>query len=174
MLFLEQSYNRIQSWCVQALGVYQHTLQSFKNTFLNRNLDKICLRMLYFYDKSWKNRRSVGSSTPNPLLASGGWGGPDLQVDTLTRLTSYFWALLRFLGIVKITTYHLILGRVVGPLAKLAPLAQASSGRGSLGKRWFTPWILSTPSFFPVDMHWFVYTFFFIRTSKFWVEDRCS
>jgi len=43
------------------------------------------------------------------------------------QFTCYFWALRRFLSIVKIkiTTYYLVLEwRLVGPLAKLASLAQ--------------------------------------------------
>jgi len=42
----------------------QHTLQSFKNTFLNINLDQNMLKNALFFKKSWKNRRSVGGGAP--------------------------------------------------------------------------------------------------------------
>jgi len=54
------------------LGAHQHTLQSFKNTFLSRNLGQNMLKNALFFGKSWKNRRSVGGSAPKPPLASGG------------------------------------------------------------------------------------------------------
>jgi len=40
---------------VQALGSHQHTLQSFKITFLIRNLDQNKIKMRYF----WKSYNSV-------------------------------------------------------------------------------------------------------------------
>jgi len=36
------------------LGAHQHTLQSFKNTFLSRYLDQDMLKMLYFLEKARK------------------------------------------------------------------------------------------------------------------------
>jgi len=62
------------------------TLQSFKNTFLSRNLSKIlvCLKMFYFLEKAGKNRRSVGGSAPNPPLASGGWGAAPRPPNCVT------------------------------------------------------------------------------------------
>jgi len=44
-------------------------LQSFKNTFLSRNLDQNMLKMLQFLKKAGKI-----ASAPNPPLAFGGWG----------------------------------------------------------------------------------------------------
>jgi len=56
----------IQCWA-QALWAHKHTLQSFKNTFLSRNLDQNMLKNALFFGKKWKNWRSVGgfaSQTP--------------------------------------------------------------------------------------------------------------
>jgi len=73
------------------------------------------LKMLYFLKKAGK-------------IAAFLWAPPpDSQVVTLTQLTYYFLALLRFLGIVKITTYYLILERRLDPLSQAYPLAQTSS-----------------------------------------------
>jgi len=59
----------------QALRTHQqHTLQSFQNTFSSKNLDQNMLKNALFFEKSWKNRRSVGGSASKPPLASGGWG----------------------------------------------------------------------------------------------------
>jgi len=54
-----------------------------------------------FLGKSWKNRQNIGGSDPQPPLASG---APDPQVVTSTQFTYDFWALLKLLAIVKITT----------------------------------------------------------------------
>jgi len=60
--------------------------------------------------------------TAGKLAAALGTPPPDPQVVTLTQLTCCFRVLLIFLGIVKFTTYYLILERQLeGPLAKLAP-----------------------------------------------------
>jgi len=37
-----------------SLGTHQHTLQSFKNTFVSRNLDQNKLKMCYFLEKAAK------------------------------------------------------------------------------------------------------------------------
>jgi len=60
--------------------------------------------MLYFLEKAEKNHRSVG-------LRRLGLRPPDPQVVTLAQLTCYFWALLWFLDIAKITTYYFTLER---------------------------------------------------------------
>jgi len=89
------------------------------------------LKNALFFVKSWKNRRSVGGSAPKPHWPPAAGGSvPRPQVVTLTQLTCYFRLLLRFLGIVKITTYYLILERRLGPLSQACPpppLAQTSS-----------------------------------------------
>jgi len=78
-----------------------------------------------FFGKSWKNRRSVGFSSPKTLRSPAARGSaPRPQAATPTQLT----ALLKFFRIVKITTYNIILERrLVGPLANHGPLAQTSS-----------------------------------------------
>jgi len=84
--------------------------------------------MLYFLEKAGKNCRSVGGSTSRwPLAAKGSILRPPSCV-TSTQFMCCFWTMLRFLGIVKITIYYLTLRRrLVGPLAKFAPLDQTSS-----------------------------------------------
>jgi len=56
--------------------------------------------MLYFLEKAEK--------LLHPALASGSWGSASRpQVVIPTQFMGNFWALLKFLGIVKITTYYL-------------------------------------------------------------------
>jgi len=62
---------------------------------------------------NWKNRQSVEGSVPNPLLASGGW---ELYFCD-------FFQLLKNYNLISL----ILEWRSVGPLAKLAPLAQTSS-----------------------------------------------
>jgi len=68
--------------------------------------------MLYFLKKARKIAATLGRWGLRPQIPVGlRWLGappPDPQVVTLTQLTCYFCALLRFLGIVKITTYDVI------------------------------------------------------------------
>jgi len=65
--------------------------------------------MLYYLKKLEKSPKRWGSA-PKPPLSTGGWGPP--------KLLLYFWALLRFLGIVNITAYYLILERRLGPFSQ--------------------------------------------------------
>jgi len=44
----------------------QHTLQSFKNTFLSRNLDQNMLKNALFFEKVWKIAAALGTPPPNP------------------------------------------------------------------------------------------------------------
>jgi len=54
----------------QALRTHQqHTLQSFKNMLLSRNLEQNMPKIALFFEKKTKNRRSVGGSTLKPPLA---------------------------------------------------------------------------------------------------------
>jgi len=52
--FLKKSNRKTVTVLVRtgALGAHQHTLHSFKKTFLSRIYTKICLKMLYFWRKS--------------------------------------------------------------------------------------------------------------------------
>jgi len=83
--------------------------------------------MLYLKKKkkTEKIAAALGAALPNPRWPpAAGDLPPDPQVVIPTQFTCYFWALRRFLGIVKIkiTTYYLILEwQLMGPLAKLAP-----------------------------------------------------
>jgi len=80
-----------------------HALQSFKNTFLSRNLDQSMLKIALFIEKSWKHCHSVGGSDPQFPLASSGWVVPrptSCYSHSSKRVTlSTAW----ILGIVKIT-----------------------------------------------------------------------
>jgi len=79
--------------------------------------------MLYFLKKSGKIAAALGDPPPNPHWPPAAEDfAPDPQVVALTELTCHFYALmLRFLAIIKITTYYVILDqRLVGHLAKLA------------------------------------------------------
>jgi len=75
----KKSYRRTQSWCAQTLGSHQHILQLFKNTFLSRNLDQICLKCFIFWEKKhgkfakFTNMENLQNS-PQLTLASSGWG----------------------------------------------------------------------------------------------------
>jgi len=42
--------------------------------FSSKNLDHNMLKNALFFEKKWRNRRSVGGSAPKPQLAAGGWG----------------------------------------------------------------------------------------------------
>jgi len=66
---------------------------------------------MLIFGKSWKNRPALGAPPPPVGLRRLEASPPDPQVVTITQLTCYFWALLRFLSVVKITTYYLILER---------------------------------------------------------------
>jgi len=86
-------------------------MQSLKKTILSRNLDQNMLKIVLFFGKSWKNRRSVGGSAPKPPFAFSGRGicPLDPQVVIPTQFTCDFRALRRFLGNdkIKITTYFM-------------------------------------------------------------------
>jgi len=60
----------------------QHTLQSFKNTFTNRNLDQNILKNALFFEKTEKSPQGWGLR-PQPLLAFGGDPG------VITLITCY-------------------------------------------------------------------------------------
>jgi len=90
--------------------------------------------MLYFLKKAGKITAALAAPSPNPVgLRLLEALPPDPQFVTLTQLTCYFRVLFRFVGIVKITTYYLILERRLEGL-----LSQACS-----------PWLkpLVTPMF---------------------------
>jgi len=98
-------------------------LQSVKKTFLSRNLDQICIKMLYIW-KKLKNRRNVRGSAPKLPLASGGWGlfpqtprlSFPLNLRVIFEWCTYFSASL------KLKLWSFVLKwRLVGLLAKLAP-----------------------------------------------------
>jgi len=115
VLFLEKSYKRIQHRCAQALGRINTHCSHLKTHFLSRNLYQSMLENALFFGKNLKKspqRWRLCPQTPVGLRRLG-TSPPDPQVVTLTQLTferiTYFWALmLRFLAIVKTTTYRFL------------------------------------------------------------------
>jgi len=70
----------------------QHTLQSFKNMILSRNLDQICRKMVYFLEKSGKIAAALGAlpQTPDGLWRLGA-PPPDPRAITSITCCSYFF-----------------------------------------------------------------------------------
>jgi len=77
---------------VQALGAYQHNLQSFKNTFLSRNFDQNMHKNALF-GKIEKIAAALEDSAPKFLsLRMLGALDPDLRDVTPNTCYSYFLA----------------------------------------------------------------------------------
>jgi len=82
-LFSEKRYRRMQFWCVQALGVHQHTLLSFKNTinFQQKFKPKYALICFIFWKKLEKSPQRWGFHLQIPIgLRRLGTLPPDLHV----------------------------------------------------------------------------------------------
>jgi len=90
--------------CGTDLGGARRTCTLFTVNYkrvLSKNLDQIMLKNAYFLENNYKNRLSVGTTAPEPLFTSGGWGirpqTPALLLPpTITTLSRSFLALNAF------------------------------------------------------------------------------
>jgi len=90
-----------------SLGAHKHTLQSFKNTILSRNVDQNMLKNALFFGKMLEKSPQRWGLCHQTLLGLRRLGAlpPDPQVVTPTQFTCYFKQLCEFFGVVTITTY---------------------------------------------------------------------
>jgi len=103
-LLLEKKVQKNTVLVRTSLGAHQHTLQSFQNTILSRNVDQTMLKNA-FLEKAGKIAAALGAQPPNPV----GFRRLGLCSQTSKLLFALnlraILSTAQIFGIVKITTY---------------------------------------------------------------------
>jgi len=93
-------------------------VSSHLKSFFKQKFRQSMLKNALFFEKSWKNRRSVGGSAPNPRWPPEAGGGAPSSHSCYSHSTYVLLLNTAQIGIVKITTYYFILERRSCPLSQ--------------------------------------------------------